>query len=91
LSETYIAGEEKIQLSLKGRHGYVTLVHMGDGDPEVTTRIYLDGSLFNSVPADTFSFFFLTFGSSLEIKGYAPSAGTFYRSASYVSGLRRAA
>jgi len=89
LSETYTAGEEKTQLSLTGRHGYATLVHIGDGDAGVTTRIYLDGSLFESVPANVYAFIFVTFSSSLEIRGYAPSAGTFYRSASYVGGLGR--
>jgi len=91
LSETYTAGEEKTQLSLTGVHGYATLIHMGDGDAGVITRIYLDGSLFESVPADVYAFIFVTFSSSLEIRGYAPSAGTFYRSASYISGLRRVA
>jgi len=91
ISESYSAGEEKTQLSLTGIHGMAVIVHMGDGDAGVTTRIYLDGTLFDSVPANVFAKFYVTFTSSLSIAGYAAAAGTYYRSTSYVNGFRRTA
>jgi len=91
LSESYTAGEEKTQLSLTGIHGFAIIVHMGDGDAGVTTRIYVDGTLWESCPANVFAKFYVTFTSSLSIRGYAASAGTYYRSASYVNGFRRVA
>jgi len=90
LSETYTAGEEKTQFSLSG-HGFAAIVHMGDGNSEVTTRLYIDGSLFDSCPANVFAIFHVTFTSSLSIRGYAASAGTYYRSTSYINGFRRVA
>ncbi|MEM3618226.1 MAG: hypothetical protein QXK47_04030 [Candidatus Bathyarchaeia archaeon] len=91
LSESYSAGEEKTQLSLTGIHGFAIIVHMGNGDAGVTTRIYVDGTLWESCPANVFAKFYVTFTSSLIIRGYAASAGTYYRSDSYVNGFRRVA
>ncbi|MEM1589825.1 MAG: hypothetical protein QW175_05355, partial [Candidatus Bathyarchaeia archaeon] len=61
LSESYTAGEEKTQLSLTGIHGFAIIVHMGDGDAGVTTRIYVDGTLWESCPANVFAKFYVTF------------------------------
>jgi hypothetical protein len=91
LSESYSAGEEKTQFSLSGVHGFAIIVHMGDGNSGVTTRIYVDGSLFDSCPANVFAKFYVTFTSSLSVRGYAATAGTYYRSASYINGFRRTA
>lgn len=89
LSESYYAGEEKTQLTLSNVHGFTIIVHMGDGDGDVTTRIYVDGSLWETCPANVFAKFYVTFTSSLSIRGYATTAGTYYRSTTYVIGFRR--
>ena len=90
-SQSYSAGEEKTQLSLTGIHGFAIIIHMGDGDEALTTRIYIDGSLWESFKANIFAKLYVTFTSSLSIRTYAASSGTYYRSACYINGFRRLA
>jgi len=89
LKESYSADEEKVQYELAGYEGYAVIVHEGDGDSSVTTRIYIDGQLSDSCTADMFAVFFVTFTSSLSIRGYTANAGMFYRSTTRISGIGR--
>jgi len=40
-SETYATGEEKVKVNLTGIHGQAVMVHMGDGDAGIITRLYM--------------------------------------------------
>jgi len=89
-SETYTDGEEKDKLSITGQ-GMATIVQDGDGDSGVSTRIYIDGASTpdQEIPADTFAIIFASFTSSLEIKTYAETAGTYNCSNVNVVGFKR--
>ena len=92
-SESYASGgEEKVKLDLTGVHGQATIVHDGDGDSTVTTRIYLDGAATpdETITADTFAIIFVTFTSELKIATYADGV-TANCSTMRVSGFRRSA
>ena len=91
LSEAYTDGEEKPKISLTDVHGQATIVHDGDGDAGLETRVYIDGSPTQdeAVASNEFAIIFVTFTSSLEIRTYATVAGTYGNSAMQVSGFRR--
>jgi len=91
LSETYTAGEEKEKLNLTGIHGQATIVHMGDGDTGIITRVYLDGAVSPNEEVDgaDFAMIFVSFTSQLRITTYSASAITAYCSESRITGFRR--
>jgi len=70
VTETYSAGEEKTKFSI-GSRGYLTLVHDGNGDPTLTTRIYVGGVLKESCPCNVRAIFHITFEESLGVKVYS--------------------
>ncbi|MGB9684421.1 MAG: hypothetical protein ACPL1Z_05790 [Candidatus Bathyarchaeales archaeon] len=92
-SESYTAGEEKVKLNLTNIHGHAEIVHDGDGDAGVTTRIYLDGATTpnETIAGNVFGIIIVSFTSSLAIRVYAAAAGTYNCSNMRVAGFRRSA
>jgi len=67
------------------------MVHMGDGDAGIITRLYIDGTLAEEVAGNLFAIILLSFTSSLRICTYSATAVTAYCSETRVSGFRRSA
>jgi len=68
--EPYSEGEEKVKVSV-GSEGGASIVHAGDGDPTLETRIYVDGELRESCSCNEATLFHARFGSRLEVKVYS--------------------
>jgi len=86
--ETYSAGEEKAKVRI-GSEGSLSLVHDGDGDPTLETRIYVDGELKESAKCDELAIFHLAFFRSLEVKGYSGTEQEGRNSSFYITGVVR--
>jgi len=87
VSESYTAGEEKSKLLISAE-GSVTISLEGDGDADIDMRVYVDGTLEQSVAANQPAIVTAGFTSSLEIKSYAASAVTAKFSSFHASGWR---
>jgi len=87
VSESYTAGEEKTKLTISGE-GSVTVHHAGDGDADITTRVYVDGTLAESIAGNQPGFVTAGFTTSLEIRTYAAAAVTATNSSLHVVGWR---
>jgi len=68
--EPYSAGEEKLKIAI-GSRGIATIVHDGNGDPTLETRIYTDGVLKGRSSCNEKSIFHAKFNSKLEVKVYS--------------------
>jgi hypothetical protein len=87
-SSSYNAGEEK-ELYRDYGNGFCIIIHEGDGDSALTTRIYVDDSLEESISGDCFDVFFVAFNSSISIRTYSASYGDFYNSTVSIAGFKR--
>jgi len=87
VSEAYTAGEEKVKLTISGE-GSVTIHHAGDGDADITTRVYIDGALAESIGGNEPGMITAGFTTSLEIRAYAAAAVTASNSSLHVVGWR---
>jgi len=87
VSETYTAGEEKSKLLISAE-GAVTLSLEGDGDADIEMRVYVDGTLEQSVAANQPAVVTAGFTTSLEVKSYAAAAVTAKFSSFHVAGWR---
>jgi hypothetical protein len=85
---SYGAGEEK-ELYREYGNGFCIIVHEGDGDSTLTTRIYIDDNLEVSFAGDYFDVIFAIFNSSISIRTYSANSGTFYNSTAVVAGFKR--
>jgi len=87
VSETYTAGEEKVKLTISGE-GSVTIHHAGDGSADITTRVYVDGTLEESIAGNEPGIITVGFTTSLEIRTYAAAAVTASNSSLHIVGWR---
>jgi len=87
VSETYTAGEEKSKLLISAE-GAVTLSLEGDGDADIELRVYVDGTLEQSVAANQPAVVTAGFTTSLEVKSYAAAAVTATFSSFRAAGWR---
>jgi len=87
LSETYTAGEEKTKITVSGE-GAVTLNHAGDGDVDIKTRVYVDGSLEDTIDGNAAAVVTIGFALSLELRTYSASAITASCSSFHIAGWR---
>jgi len=87
ISETYTAGEEKSKLLISAE-GAVTISLEGDGDADIEMRVYVDGTLEQSVAANQPAVVTAGFTTSLEVKSYAAAAVTARFSSFHVAGWR---
>jgi len=85
VSESYTAGEEKAKVTISGK-GTATIGHRGDGDADIETRIYVDGTMVKANPANEPYVYTVGFDTSLEIKTYAATAVTAYCSKMHIAG-----
>jgi len=86
--ETYFAGEEKTKLFI-GSEGTLTIVHDGNGDPTLETRIYVNGELKEPIRCDIKATVYLRFYESLEIKVYSAIEQEAKNSSMYLTGMIR--
>jgi len=87
VSETYTAGEEKSKIIISGE-GQVTLNHAGDGDFDIKTRVYVDGTLEDTIDGNAAAVVTVGFTTSLELRTYSASAITASCSSFHVVGWR---
>jgi len=87
VSESYTAGEEKVKLTITAE-GAVTISFEGDGDADIEMRVYEDGTLAQSFPANQPTLVTVGFATSLEIRSYAAAAVTAKFSSFHVAGWR---
>jgi len=87
VSESYTAGEEKSKLTISGE-GSATISHVGDGDADLETRVYVDGTLAESIICNQAGVITAGFSTSLEIRVYAAAAVTASCSTCHVAGWR---
>jgi len=86
--EKYVAGEEKSKLYM-GSEGALTIVHDGNGDPTLYTRIYINGVLREAIRCDTKATVHLRFYESLEVRVYSPIEQEAKNSSMYLTGVVR--
>jgi len=88
-SNTYAAGgEEKVKLNVEAVYGLAIIIHEGDGDSAVKTRIYVDGTLQEQLSGNSFTILFAAFTNSLKIALYGDNV-TGYNSTIKIAGVRR--
>jgi len=87
ISETYTAGEEKVKITISAE-GEVTLNHAGDGDLDIKTRIYVDGTLEDTIDGNAAAVITVGFTTSLEIRTYSATAITASCSSFHCVGWR---
>jgi len=87
VSEAYTAGEEKTKLTISGE-GSVTIHHAGDGDADIITRVYIDGTLAEEIAGNVPGIITAGFTTSLEIRTYSAVAVTASNSTVHIVGWR---
>jgi len=87
ISETYTAGEEKTKITITGE-GSVTMNHAGDGDLDIKTRIYVDGTLEDTIDGNAAAVITIGFTTSLELRTYSATAITASCSSFHIVGWR---
>jgi len=87
VSETYTAGEEKVKLSITAK-GSTTIIFEGDGDAAIEMRVYIDGTMEQSFPANQRNVVTSGFNTSLEVRSYAAAAVTAKFSSFHAAGWR---
>jgi len=74
ISTTFIPGEEKTWFVVTGKQGQGSMSHLGDGSPELVTRIYTDGTLQATIRADTPARITAGWTASVAVRTYNPAA-----------------
>jgi len=87
ISETYTAGEEKTKITITGE-GSVTMNHAGDGELDIKTRIYVDGTLEDTIDGNAAAVITVGFTTSLELRTYSAIAVTASCSSFHIVGWR---
>ncbi|MEM1589833.1 MAG: hypothetical protein QW175_05395 [Candidatus Bathyarchaeia archaeon] len=89
-TEDYTAGEEKTKFSVSGA-GVIRTVVQGDGDAACIVRFYVDGTRIteNDSPSNEPAEVNCAFSTSLVIKTYAESAGSYKHSTLNIYGWRK--
>jgi len=83
-TRSFEAGEERGLLSLSGG-GTAVITHLGNGSSGLFTRVYCDDKL-EEIEATKAGMIPVSFGRSLKISAFSPTAGSFSTSDIYISG-----
>jgi len=84
VTEVYLAKEEKTLIELNSS-GLAIVVHDGDGNPTLETRVYVDGELKESCLCNKKAIFNIVFQKKIEVKVYSEIEQEAKRSSIYLS------
>jgi len=74
IATTFAPGEEKTWFVVTGKQGQGTMSHLGDGSPELVTRIYTDGALQATIRANYPGQITSGWTASIAVRTYNPGA-----------------